>query len=419
VIIRNLLSALAPPPTPAAPVPQRTVYLNRYGAKTDSGQKVTTDSARQIATAYRCGNIISDDIATMPLQLFRRTGRNAEQIAPDGALRNMPYLLEVAPNRWQTPFIFKKTIAQWLIFWGNAYIWQPPQAYHELFILPADRTYPVFDADGSLWYQTTFPNNQPGTLPAVEICQLMINSLDGFLGQGVIAYGRETFGRQLAAHQTQNKIMANGLNPSAIMWTEGTLNDEARKKLKDSYLEGMTGSDNAGGVVILDSKIFKLERISMSPTDAQFLEQIQLTDTEICNFFGVPLYKVNAGKQSYDSNSQQDLDYVRTTLNPYLVQWEQAGRLKWIPQAEQGSTYWRFQRNALLWMDAKTRSEVNRNRILSGTMQINEAREVEDMPTLTGGDISLVPSNMAVLDETGKITAISIKTPSSSEEVPQ
>jgi len=95
----------------------RPELLSGYNLTTISGQVVTPESTKRIATAYRCANIISDDIAKIPLQQFvsRRPG-NIERVRPNGFIRNLPYIVEVQPNRNQTPFIFKKTVILWLIF---------------------------------------------------------------------------------------------------------------------------------------------------------------------------------------------------------------------------------------------------------------------------------------------------------------
>ncbi|HWR66078.1 MAG TPA: phage portal protein [Bellilinea sp.] len=405
-IIQNVLNAIqgTPPPPPAA-VPETSMDYGYgyFGRPTVSGKRVSVETAKSLATAYRCVNILSDDIASMPLQVFQRYGEVIEQVKPDAITRNLPYLLELQPNRWMTPFIFKKTLIQWLINWGNAYIWQPLDSYRELFILRADVTYPVFDEEGSLWFKTRTPSGAELTLPGVEICHLMINSTDGIVGRSVITYAAETMGRQLGAHETQNRIHGNGLNPAAILWISKEANEEAREKMRQTYLDTISGSDRAGGVAIFDPKITKFESVTMKASDAQFLESIEATDAEIANFFGMPLYKLNMGKQSYESNEQQKLDYLQTTLNPYLVQMEQAGRLSWLRREEQSFTYLKFNRESLLQTDAKTRAAYLKEKILSGQMSPNEARAIEDISPYPGGDKRYMPANMGMILEDGSL----------------
>lgn len=378
------------------------------------GRRVGPEDAKTVATAYRCGNIISDDISVMPLQLFEKQGRNKVRIEPDAITRNMAYLVEISPNRWMTPQIFKKTVIDWVTWWGNGYIWDPPGPWPELFILDADRTFPVFDAEGNLWYQTIFPNGVTEYLPAVEILHLMINPVRGLYGRGVITYARETIGRQIGSNETRDRISATGFNPAATLTVSSALNREARTKIRDQYIEGI----EAGGILILDNKISKFEPVTMRPADAQFLENSELTETEICNFFGMPLFKLNRGKESYESNEQQDLHYLRSTLNPYLVQWEQSARRRWLTEAEQTSRFWRFERGSLLWMDSKTRSEVVKNRVLAGMLEINEGREIEDLPMHPHGDVLLIPSNMNVMDRDGQIVQVAkpAQTPTPNEQ---
>jgi HK97 family phage portal protein len=173
--------------------------------------------------------------------------------------------------------------------------------------------------------------------------------------------------------------------------------------MRRTYTDGASGSANAGKALIFDNKIAKFEPITMNASDAQFLETTQATDAEIANYFGVPLYKLNMGKQSYESNEQQQIDYLRSTLNPYLIQWEQAARRKWLTQEEQDTTFFKFIREALLQTDAKTRSEYLEKKILSGQMSPNEARQVEDNSAYTGGDTYYMPSNYGKIAEDGSI----------------
>lgn len=396
MIISRLIKNAAPPtPVPDRAIPDST-YPNIYrlgNMQTRSGQYVSEDTAKKIATVYRCANVISDDIGMMPLQVYNRFRGNVTRIYPNNATRNLAYLLERQPNRWMIPFVWKKTIVTWLLFWGNAYIWLPPGPYPEMFILPANKTYPVLDEDGNKWYSTTFPNDKEEMIPDAEIVHLMINSSDGLSGKSVLSYARETIGRQLSAHETRD-AMSGGLNPSAAIFINGEVNAEARAAVRRAYLDAVTGSSNAGGVAVFDSKIAKFEPISMSMADAQFLEGIAATDADIANFFNFPLHKLNMGKQSYESNEQQELNYLKSTLNPVLVQWEQAGAVKWIAEADQPFDYLKFNRDAILQTDTKTRSEVIRNRILSAVMTPNEALQIEDMNGYEGGDAHYMPTNM-------------------------
>jgi HK97 family phage portal protein len=377
-----------------SPVPD---YPPAHGYHTEAGEYVSVIKSKSVATAYRAANIISDDVAKLPLQQVRRNGRDVEQVQPDPITRNNAYLLQVSPNVWGwTPFQFKKAAMDWLLWHGNSYIWSPTIGPRQLLILPAVRTVPVFDMDGNLWYRHTFSNGKPAYIPSVEVMHLLINPDEtGFMGRGVISFARETLGRQLGAYRAQSKMYGQGMLPAAYIQMAGTLSPDARSKTRDEYEKAMSGSENAYRLAVFDNTVTKFEPINIQLKDAQFLESIDATDRDICNFFGLPEHMLNRGKESYNSNEQKYIEYLQGTLDAYLVPWEEAARIRWLPVAEQGNTYFKFVREALLRMDSKARAEKNAVMIQNGMLTPNEAREKDDMSAYDEGDKHYMASNIA------------------------
>lgn len=375
-------------------------YEPSWGYRTESGERVSVEASKSIATAYRAKNIISDDVAKMPLQMFRKAGRKIDQVEPNAVIRNMAYLLQVSPNLWGwTPFQLKKAAIEWLLFYGNMYIWSPVIGPRQLMLLPADRTTPVLSkGDGSLWYRHTFTNGEVRYIPSVEILHLLINpDSSNFVGRGVIAYARETFGRRISAGKTQAKQYAQGFLPAGYVQFAGELNAEARGKVRSSYEASMSGVDNAYRLAIFDNKITKFEPIAMNLADAQFLESIDANDRDICNFFGLSEHMLNRGKEAYNSNEQKYIEYLQGTLDSFLVPWEEAARIRWLSAAEQSNTYLKFIRESLLRMDSKARADAMAIRIQNGMMTPNEAREKDDMSAYSGGDQHYFPANYAAI----------------------
>lgn len=393
-------------PVNAATTPVETLpeLINMMGLNTGSGQIVTPESAKAVATAYRCLNILSDDIAKLPLQVYvsRRSGEIDRQ-RPDPMTYNLAWRLEKQPNRWWSPSQFKKQLIQWLVTWGNGYVWQPPSYLRELFILPSSVTYPVFDQQGQLWYKTTFRGERKETaIPAVEIAHVLINPDDtDFNGRGVVHYARETLGRQLSAYNSQSALFRTGLSAAGILWLNGESKPEARKKAREMFEETLSGEANSGRIAVLDNKVTKFEPVTLNPRDVQFLQLIGDNDVAVMNFFGMPSYKLNTGKQAYNSNEQNNLDYLSTTLDPYLVQIEQVGGLKWLAAEEQGYTFLRFERSALFSTNAKARGEYLNAAIQGGRMTPNQAIQIEDRPASKNpaADLLYMPANIKPLGD--------------------
>jgi HK97 family phage portal protein len=413
MIFRQAVRAMTNSMPPSVPDYMTTPeFIQAAGYGTSSGQTVTAETAKLISTAYRCIDILCNDYAKMPLQTFSRPRPGiVQRVMPDSRIQNIPWLLEISPNRWQDPFIFQRMLMNWLLCWGNAYAWFPPAdpgERKEIFVLSSQATTPVYDWLGNKWYMTTFINGEVAWLPEAEVTHLMINSVNGVYGRSVISYARESLGRQQGAYVVQGGMYEHGLNPSGILYINGVVTDpKAKQKLKESYAEALGGAGNAGGIAVFDNTVTKFEKVTLNPVDVQFLAGIEHTDIEIVNFFGLPAYKLNMGKEAYSSNEQKQLDYLNTTLDPYLIQTEQAARLKWLSLQEQNTMYFRFKRDILLQTDAKTRAEVHQIRINSGTESPNEAREDEDRSHESGLDIHLVPSNYAVVLPDGTIQPLS------------
>ena len=374
----------------------RQEYEPSWGYKTESGERVSVETSKAIATAYRAKNIISDDVAKMPFQENMRNGKEIEQVQPDPITRNNAYLLQVSPNMWEwTPFQFMKSIIEWQLFYGNSYIWAPIIGPRQFLVLPADKTVPVFDLDGNLWYRHTFSNGNVQYIPSVEILHLLINpDSTGFMGRGVITYARETFGRRIAGGKTKSMLYKQGYLPAAYVQMAGELNSDARNKVRGAYEEQMSGSENAYRLAVFDSKITKFEAINMQLKDAQFIESIDADDRDICNFFGLSEHMLNRGKEAYNSNEQKYLEYLNGTLNSFLVPIEQGARIKWLSRNNQINHYFKFIREALLQMDAKTRSEVYEKQIQNGILMPNEAIEKEDRNGYSEGNRHYMAANI-------------------------
>jgi len=400
MLLSSLLSGQSKPKEDPNATPRQD-YAPTWGYTTESGERVSVPGAQSIATAYRAKNIISDDVAKMPFQMIRRVDRSIEQVPPDSVTRNMAYLLQISPNLWGwTPFLFKKASIEWLLFYGNNYIWSPIVGPRQLLILPADKTTPVFDLDGNLWYRHTFGNNATEYIPSVEILHLLINpDSTGFVGRGVITFARETFGRQLASHKTQGRLFKQGFLPAAYIQMAGEISAEARKKVREAYEESMSGSENAYRLAVFDNRITKFEAVNIQLKDAQFLEAIDATDRDICNFFGLSEHMLNRGKEAYNSNEQKYIEYLQGTLDSYLVPWEEAARIRWLSRDEQSNGYFfKFVRESLLRMDSKARGDSMAVRIQNGMMTPNEAREKDDMSAYPEGDRHYMAGNILPID---------------------
>jgi HK97 family phage portal protein len=403
MILSKSLRAFPAPSGAISPVAPVHVRYRPATVSTGAGQPVDEDSAQGVATAYRAANILCSDFAKMPLQQFRQVGDRRERVPADAMVRNHAYLMEITPNRWGwTPYLLKYVAMQWLLWYGNSYIWSPPVWPFEKFVLPADVTYPVFDTDGDLWYATMNARGEPKYIPGVEVLHTLINpDSTGHVGRGVVEFARESLGRQLGAYNTQSQLYSEGLNPAGYIQVKGKLDANGRNEYREAFGEVMKGDFDGVRLAVFDDRIVKYEPVTMKMVDAQFLEQIQATDRDIANFFGMPLHMLNMGKEAYNSNEQKFNEYLEGTLDAYLVPFEQAARICWLPIAEQGTSYFKFNRSSLLRMDSKARAEMNEILIRSGQRNPNETRSKDDYSAYPAGDKFYMTKNYADVQALG------------------
>lgn len=376
-------------------------WESSYGRSTQSGEVVSVFTSQTIATTYRCKNIISDAAAGLPFKQYVRTGKSTQSVDEDATIRNIPYLMQIQANDWGwSPFHLVKQFVEWLLFYGNGLIWKPPVSPAQLFILPTNKTRPLFDFYGNLWYEHRFVSNEkPVYIPSVEVLHLMINPDEtGLWGRGVITFARETFGRRLSANKAQSMLFAQGFMPAAVMKLNGDSNSDQRNAVRKAYEEAMSGTDNAYRLAIIDKKIESYTPVDLMLKDSHWLESIDATDDDIALWFGMAGHMLNKGKQAYESNQQKFEEFKALTLDPFLLPFEQTARIRWIPRKDQPTNYFKFTREALLRMLPTERANMNSTKFQNGAISLNEWRAQDELNPIEGGDVHFINSASVPLD---------------------
>lgn len=148
------------------------------------------------------------------------------------------------------------------------------------------------------------------------------------------------------------------------------------------------------------------QQLSIPPDQAQFLETRKFQIDEIARIFRVPPHMVGDLEKSTFSNiEQQSLEFVKYTLNPWCVRWEQAMNQQLVLPLERSQVFTKFNVDGLLRGDYQSRMNGYAIGRQNGWLSANDIRELEDMnriPTEQGGDTYLVNGNMLPLDKAGK-----------------
>ena len=381
----------------------------------NSGKNVNERSAMQMTAVYACVRILSESIAGLPVHLYQYVDSGSKQKALEHPLYR---LLHDEPNPEMTSFVFRETLMTHLLLWGNAYaqiIRNGKGQVVALYPLMPNRMSVDRDDKGHLFYQyqmqdSDAPTAKSGTviLKPTDVLHVPGLGFDGLVGYSPIAMAKNAIGLSIATEEYGAKFFANGATPSGILEYPGTVkNPEA---IRESWNAGFGGSSNAHKVAVLEEGM-KYTPIAISPNEAQFLETRKFQIDEIARIFRVPPHMVgDLEKSSFSNIEQQSLEFVKYTLEPWIVRWEQSLNRVLLTETEKAAYFVKFNVDGLLRGDYQSRMNGYATARQNGWMSANDIRELENLdliPDELGGNLYLINGNMTKLQDAGIFAASS------------
>ena len=379
-----------------------------------SGKTVTERSAMQMTAVYSCVRILAEAIAGLPLHLYTYK----EDGGKEKAIGHPLYLLlHDEPNPEMSSFVFRETLMTHLLLWGNAYsqiIRNGKGEVVALYPLMPDRMKVDRDEHGRLYFEYTVYDSDDATmktgtviLKPSDVLHIPGLGFDGLVGYSPIAMAKNAIGLAIATEEYGAKFFANGATPGGLLEYPGTVKDPDR--VRESWNKGFSGSQNAGKVAILEEGM-KYTPISIAPEQAQFLETRKFQINEIARIFRVPPHMVgDLEKSSFSNIEQQSLEFVKYTLDPWVVRWEQSlSRALFTPE-EKKKYFFKFNVEGLLRGDYQSRMNGYATARQNGWMSANDIRELENLdriPAEEGGDLYLINGNMLPLVHAGAFADI-------------
>lgn len=345
----------------------------------------------RVAAFYASVRVLTESIASLPLEIYRRL--------PDGGkereARDRRYrLLHQQPNGWQTAFEFREILTYHVLLRGNAYAYISRDGsgqIHELIPMHPDYVTVEQDDQYRVRYQYAPPRRAPIVLSQREVLHIRGLSRDGVTGVSVLEWARESLGGAIAVQDHGNRLWANGANPGIVLKHPSRLSDEAFKRLKQSWADTYESTGSAGKTAIIEEGM-GIERLAMTSQDAQFIESRKFSRSEIAGLMRVPPHMIGDLERATFSNIEhQDLAFVKHSLRPWLVRWEQALARDLFRQPD---LFPEHNIDGLARGDLKSRYEayaIGRN---WGWLSVNDIRARENLNPIEDGDEYLRPLNM-------------------------
>ena len=369
---------------------------------TTSGKAVNERTAMQTSAVYACVRILAESVAGLPLHVYERTANGSKSTKPSHPLYR---LLHDEPNREMTSFVFRETLMSHLLLWGNAYaqIIRDGRGFPiALYPLLPDRMAVDRRESGELVYTYQSDKGQV-KLRRENILHIPGLGFDGLIGYSPIAMAKNAVGLALATEDYGATFFANGANPGGVLEHPGVIKPEQADRLRESW-QSQFGGANAHKVAVLEEGL-KFHQMSIPPEQAQFLETRKFQINEIARIFRVRPHMVgDLEKSSFSNIEQQSLEFVKYTLDPWVVRWEQSLQQALILPSEKATIFIKFNLDGLLRGDYQSRMQGYSTGIQNGFMSVNDVRGLEDMNLLTaeeGGDLHFVNGNMVKLADVG------------------
>ena len=348
---------------------------------------VTFDSAMQLSAVWACVKLLSETPASLPLNIYQKTptGRKLD------ADHYLSRLFAGRVNRYQNRVEFWETVLLNLLVHGNAYCLIGKRASNITSLMPMMSAQVDVNvlSDGSITYQETDEKGNVTVHAERSVWHLKLMG-NGVTGLSPLAYQRNTLGIAQAAEKAVSNVYKNGAKPSGVLKLDRMLTRAQREEVRTAFATLTTGSNNR--LMVLE-KGTDFQAISLSPQDIELLASRKFQISEICRWYGVPsvLVNDNNGTSTWGSGIQQIMDgFYKLTLRPLLEKIEASMLVNLLTSDERRYTDIEFDFDSLLRSDAKSRFDGYHVAINAGVMTPNEARRLENLPEMEGGNQLLV-----------------------------
>ena len=377
---------------PAVPLSAESAYEEIFGIQPT--KSVSPDLAMKLSAVYACVYVLSSSVAQLPLHVKRKSGDKVDTVKDHPAY----YLLHDSPNAWQTSYKLREYAQSSVLLYGNAYIHIVRNKNGEVVSLESLEPWKVqLLKNGSRYVYAYYGDDKTMSLSPDDV--LHIKSLGPSIktGKSVIQTHAETIGLGLDARKFASGFFGGNARPAGILSVRTPLNSNAWENFKKMWQTAQEKLRSEENKTILLPADLDYKALTVSPVDTELLSMMKLNRSEIAGIFNVPAHMINdLEKATFSNISEQTIQFIRFSVMPWVVNWEQELNRKIFTEAERKAGYFvKFNLAGIMRGTAGERATFYHAAITDGWMSRNEARQLEDMNPVDGLDEMLVSVNAA------------------------
>jgi len=353
------------------------------GPRSYAGVPVDDESAMRLGAVWACVDLLAEIVSTLPVDEYRRS-----EGGPPVPVASSRLITDPAGDGSGFE-VWCRQVMDSLLLRGNAFglvedlgddLWP-----NQISVLHPDRisTKRVGTIGPVTWL---LDNQEIGAWPSGPLWHLPVYNIPGTpVGRSPIKYAQDTIGLGIATRKFGAQWFGDGAHPTAVIESEHEISQPDAEVIKERLMATMY--DNRRPLVLGAGA--KLNSIQVNPNESQFLETAQANVADVARFFRVPPEMIGgkaADNLTYANQEQRGIAFLTYTLNPWLVRLERA-----LSRLRPRGRFVKFNADAMLRVDLKTRYEAHVLAVRGGIATPNERRLLEDMAPQAGADELLWP----------------------------
>jgi HK97 family phage portal protein len=353
--------------------------------RTTAGVYVSPESALQCSAVLACVRILSESVASLPFNVYKRLPGGGKEIAEGLPLQE---LIAWQPNEWMTSFEWRELMQSHMLLWGNAYSLIKPGrrgAVDQLIPLHPSRMSIRRLENGRLRYEYREDSKAvPTSYRQDQIFHLRWLSQDGVTGYIPTALSREAIALARATEIHSSAFFGHSARPGVVIETDQPHKPETLQNLRQAWEDMHRGPDAAYKTAVLPHGMHVKEQPINNDT-SRLLETRRYQLSEVARCYRVPGHLLgDLADVRYSTVEQSAIDFVTFSLIPHLRRWEMACRRDLV--VEDQSYFCAFDITALMAGDYAARSQFLREMANLGALDIDEIRGAIGYNPLPNGE---------------------------------
>ena len=353
---------------------------------------------------HRGVSLIMQTMGQMVVQ-YQRVNTGGGNYIEDryGDSRLLNYLLQVRPNPLMTASQLLEQIEYRKIYFGNAYVlierdelWRVKGLW-----LCQSGSYNVLDDSYTLTW-TTAGGVKSGTFPSSSVLHFknVFLSDDYLKGIPTVAFAAKALSIAATADEQSLADLAKGGKMKILVQEKDGLSMGTRGRANKDQLKKITAqlnSDIYSQDVMLLNNVADAKVISQTSQQMQVLESRGFQVSDIARILGIPRIMMMEQDGNYKMPEHATQEFMLRTIQPRIREMEDEMNSKLLGVQDFGKRRIHICELALRRLDAKGQAEIDKIHLETGVNTVNELRNQYDLPTVAGGDLNYVSTNLAEL----------------------